>query len=311
MIYWLCPKPGAPSGGVLVIHHFAHILDTHGIPSRVIQAEPFEVWWDAEPVPEYIYKERDTFIHDALRDNACVTVIPETLWHAETEKAPWCNPVMMCQNWMWLDKRLPLKGAKVVVCSRHLSNYLQREYEGADVIGIVRPFVNGAFTAVPRDAASKRQRVLIISRRNSIAGNLRDFLTKLDYEVDFVDQPLTQKEIATHLQGADYYAHLVSPEGWPQACLEAMRCGTVVVGTPGGSGVEFMFHKETAMVVQDGVYGHITEKDMVYQIASALNELRDTPELKESIRAKAIEWSKRYTEEATAKELLAVFGGMA
>lgn len=303
MVNWLCPKPEAPSGGVMFIHRFAYLLSQLGIESKVIQQKPFEVWWDATPVPKEIYAGRD--IQGALAgDN--MTIIPEPMWHNEFRQ--WPNPIMLCQNWIWLDKRLPLGDAKIIVCSRHLANYIQRNYNGGRVIGIIHPYVaDGVF--VREDEHRVANRVLIINRRNDLGVKLRAILEELKFEVVMSTGNVSQTTLASNLARSDYYAHLISPEGWPQICVEAMRSGAVVVGTTGGSGNEFMFHTETAMVAQDSVYGYnVTDDIMLNQIAEHLFKLREEMAKKESIRNKAYEWSARYNCELTLAELGKVFG---
>jgi hypothetical protein len=303
MINWLCPKPDGPSGGVTFIHHFAHILDCNGHRSQVIQQSPFDLWWDAEPVPGYIIAgsaNRD------IKEN--ITIIPEVWWH---EYSPyWPNPIMLCQNWLWLDKRVPLvPGTKIITVSRHLSNYLQREYENANVIGIVHPYVPKVFRV---DLEQKRNTnlVYIQNRRTDLVSEAVRLLNKFNFDT-FIGSDTTQVALSKCFNQAEYFLHLVTPEGWPQICAEAMSCGSVVVGTTGGSGNEFMFHKETAMVLQDPVYGfQVTNKDMLYQALSHLNFLRDNPKIKGEIESKAEKWVAQYNVDHTTEELLKVFGAL-
>lgn len=299
MINWLCPKPSAPSGGVLFVHRLAELLDRNIVGmSRVTQVpESFDVWWGASPIDKKIYSNR--MMNESYPTD--ITIIPEGMWH--NEKGNWPNPIMFCQNWLWLDKRIPLKGVKIITVSRHLSNYLQREYQGANVVGIIHPYVGKVFDYNPSIPKTKN-RVIVVSRRNNLGEMIRPMLSQAGYDIDFIDKPISQAEIAEHFSKAEYYVHLVSPEGWPQICLEAMRAGTLVVGTTGGSGNEFMFHEQTAMVAQDSVYGQVSDQEMLNRIVVLLGRLRDNEQLKAEMRSKAAEWSHRYTEEATTKELL-------
>ncbi len=127
------------------------------------------------------------------------------------------------------------------------------------------------------------------------------------FTVDYVTEPLSQRELAAHFADCEFYVHLVRPEGLPMIALEAMLSGTIVVGTTGGGGNEFMFDGQTAMVVSDPEAGHYSEEEFLVGILGKLRELRDHPELRSRIWNRAHEWSKRYNAQVTIDQLKKVF----
>ena len=95
-VFFICPKPADPSGGVWFLGRLAGML-----PDAVVaQEEPFEVFWDAHP--EKQGKAADIMqIAPPLPSET--VVIPEARW-ASYQNAPW-RKILFLQNWMWLDKR--------------------------------------------------------------------------------------------------------------------------------------------------------------------------------------------------------------
>jgi hypothetical protein len=69
-----------------------------------------------------------------------------------------------------------------------------------------------------------------------------------------------------------------------------------------------MFHRETAMVAQDSVYGYnITDSETIYQIVSYLNDLSRDDQLRLKLMKNAMEWTRQYNPDRTTAELVRVF----
>ena len=298
-IYWVCPKPRAPSGGVWFIHHLAQMLNLAGMESYVVQTEPFHVWWDANPVDPKIIRG----VQDPLESDGIV-VVPDILWPPAT-KYPGKLMVFL-QNYVWLrDSHTPLEN--VLVCSRFLANWLERERD-LKPVGKLTPYLSDGVWE--NEGGHSDRRVLVIARRNDFHSELAVRLAEDGLEVVYVREAVSQVELARLLARCGFYVHLNSPEGFPMACLEAMRAGTTVVGTTGGGGNEFMFHRETAMVVQDpGVVGDGDRRRFIDEIIDSVKTLRSSPSLTSRIRSQALEWSLRYTPGNTLRELEDVFIG--
>lgn len=303
MIFFLCPKPQTPSGGCWFIHRLAFLLNMADRPAKVIQTEPFQIWWDSHPTdPRMIGKLSD------LRPTEYDTVvIPEVLWGEKTPVNALNGPhriVVFVQNRIWLgDSRNYDNGVvEVLVCSRYLKNYMERVHR-AKVIGIVRPYLDpDVWHPTPKIA----NRTLIVARRNPYHEKVKAMLEADGFPVEYVTDPITQMELARRLSTCEFYVHLTHPEGFPMACLEAMRMGTIVVGTTGGGGNEFLFDRETAMVSADPEAGHCSTDDFLGEVMRHLNTLRGDANLRSKMWLQAHNWSLRYTAEATTKELLEV-----
>ena len=80
--------------------------------------------------------------------------------------------------------------------------------------------------------------------------------------------------------------------------------GTIVVGTTGGGGNEFLWTGETGMVVADPEAGRYSPDDFLNGIMDAMRTLRGDAGMRSKIWQQAAAWAKRYTPEATTAELL-------
>lgn len=299
MINWLCPKPDSPSGGVFFIHKIVQVLNEIGIEAKVVQLTPFEVWWSAHSIPlDYI-----TTVDNAPRD-VDVLVIPECL-HGYKDTFGAKRVMTFVQNTMWMDKSLNWDGVELLVCSAYLRNNMERNYPQAKVVGKLTPYLEeGVWQPTPKTA----NKVLVSARRNNYFLEVSNLLIDNGYEVVLLDGSKTQRELAEILSSCEYYVHLVHPEGFPMACLEAMRMGTLVVGTTGRGGIEFMHNRQTAVVVPDPIAGRYEKKEFAPRILEAINYLRNDANERDKIWRRAYDWSLRYDKNALIKELKAVFG---
>ncbi len=293
MIYFMCPRPAAPSGGVWFLHRLAQLLQAAGQPARVVPLGDFSVWWDAHLSYENLSEPNPQLLPgDTL-------VVPEVLWPQAARQG--VRTVLFVQNYIWLDKAAYFSNpAEVVVCSQFLANYMGRIF-GRKVTGVITPFLDDDVWAAGEKLPG---RVVILARRNPHHADLREKLTGLGFDVDYITEPLDQRTLAAHLARAEYYAHLTYPEGFPIAVLEAYRSRAAVVGTTGGGGNEFMFDRQTARVVQDPENGRYwSDDEFVARLCDQFILLRAD----ESGRAAQVEhayaWSLRYTAAATLETL--------
>lgn len=301
MIYVLAPKPDSPSGGCWFLHRIVKLLNDAGMEARVLQKEPHEIWWDAHPIPASMIGR----IGESLKVGSTV-IVPEVMW----PPPPAFNDmrqIVFVQNRIWLPQGLDFakSNAEILVVSRYLANHMKRVHK-ANVIGLVRPYLDDD---VWHPTPKKANRVMVVARRNPYHERMKDMLSAAGFDVMYITGQLKQTEIAEVLAGCEFYVHLTHPEGWPMACLEAMRMGTIVVGTTGGGGLEFLFHRETAMVVADPEAGHYSTDDFLNGIMEQMNILRADAGMRSKIWQQASSWSQRYTAENTTKELLEIFSG--
>ena len=297
-VSFLCPKPDSPSGGVFFIHKIVQTLNEIGIDAKVVQTTPFDCWWDANPISaDYI-----TTTENAPRD-VDVLVVPEVM-HGYKDTFGAKRVMTFVQNTMWMDKSLKWDGVELLVCSAYLRNHMERNYQQAKVVGKLTPFLEeGVWKPTPKTA----NKVMVSSRRNNYFKDVRKLLEEAGYEVLFLDGSLNQRELAFAMSSCEYYVHLVHPEGFPMAFLEAMRMGTLVVGTTGRGGIEFMHNKETAMVVPDPIAGHYDRSEFAPRIMESINYLRNDANERDRIWRRAYDWSLRYNKDSLIKELKEVF----
>lgn len=283
----------------MYIHRWAGLLHCAGVPSCVVQMEPFDVYWDANPEVYRGIVYTLAGVNPQLEDTL---IIPEVLWGARLPEALSIVQRRLClfQNPIWATPEYKNDSPETIVPSRFLYNHVTREH-GASVPGIVSPYLD---PHPWRPTAKQANRVLLLSRRNKHYKSLSDAIQAGGFPLTEVEHPVTQEELFRRLESAEYYVHSVYPEGFPMIALEAMRSGTIVVGTTGGGGNEFMFHQQTAMVVQDpraGCYGD--PAIFVDGIVDALNTLRSDPDLRSRLWTNAHSWSLQYTAERTTKQL--------
>jgi len=299
VIYFHVPKPDTPSGGVWFLYKLVDLLNQAGLPALAWQkTNDYLAWWDANPIPRrYLTTEIRLGQGDVL-------VVPEVLWpHIHRDGV---RSLCFVQNYVWLDRLEFLRDpGEVLVCSRFLANHMQRVFD-VKALRKVTPFLE---LSPWRVGIKQKNWVLVMARRNPYHQMLKVALEAEGFGVVYVTEPQTQAQLADLLAECDYYAHLTHPEGFPMACLEAMRSGAVVVGTTGGGGNEFMFHRETAWVVQDPDNGgHGSPSRFVAEVVDGLKLLRGDETARERIRQQAYDWSLCYTAEATTLELREVFG---
>lgn len=308
-IYWLCPKPATASGGVAFIHRLARLCVQQGRPAQVWQTEPFEVWWDAEgPFPD---------VQGLVRSQSevgDVVVAPEVLLPALDVtglRADGVRVIVFIQNHQWASKnRVDYHNVEIVTCSRYLDNWCRRVLE-IKPVGMLSPYASAPWRTSPKT----KDKTLVMARRNpELAGMMRAKLEASDFPICFLEADVTQEELAGILDSCEFYVHLTHPEGIPWAVAEAMQSGTITAGTTGGGGNEFMFHRETAMVVQDpqnGQYGDGLDGgqgEFTDRILAELLALRADDALRSRMWQNARNWVLgRYTRERTENQLKALF----
>jgi len=305
-IHWMCPRPDAPSGGVWFIHRLARLTQSLGYVTQLVK-ENFTVWWDAHPVDNVDELEQ------AIVDDGDTIIVPECWWHKVSElnmvkggAGTVVRMVMFLQNHIWLDKEyFRSNPGPVIVCSQYLANWVEREY-GIKPLGIVNPYLDDDVWSVQPKV---RRRVLLFSRRADpkLIDYLFDALPEAGFRPYVVADAKSQHEMATYFDEAEYYLHLVEPEGFPMICLEAMRSGTLVIGTTGGGGNEFMFDGQTALTVAGPVMGKYEGayqwQEFGAKLVERLKQLDTEAEMRSRMWQLARNWSLRYTEAETRVQL--------
>ena len=302
MIHWLCPKPASPSGGVWFLHRLCRLANELGYLSKVVRSEPFEVWWDPEPMPPEQISRGVPLI-----GQGDTIVCPEVIWPPSSISALGVRNICFVQNYIWLAQNLKfLEKDQVITCSRFLDNHMKRVY-GVKPVGLLTPWLDDYWQPTPKIA----NLTLVSTRHNHYTDKLIPALEAAKFPVLLLDHAVTQKELyADYLSKAEFYVHLVHPEGWPMACVEAMLSGVIVCGTTGGGGNEFMFHGETARVVQDpenGQYGSADE--FVRRILEQMEILRSDAVMRSRIWQQARNFIlSRYSKQRTSEQLKAILG---
>jgi len=309
-VYWYCPKPDAPSGGVWFIHRLAQMLSNAGIASRVCRwHENFDVWWDAHPIDEMriplvVWPEKNG---QPGREGDTV-VIPEVMWDIVPPQ-PGLRRILFLQNYIWLGQevrdRIRAEKPEILVPSRYLFNWCTREL-GVRPLPIIPPFLDDD---VWRPTPKTANLVVLYARRNpTMAEELREAIQVAGFPVELIFGEYSQRDLTSWLDRAEFYVHHVEPEGFPMAALEAMRSGVIPVGTTGGGGNEFMFNDETALVCAGPMIGRYSDPQIfVDKVVGLLQRLRADSDLRSRLWTQGYNWSLRYNAAATIEQLLKVF----
>jgi glycosyltransferase involved in cell wall biosynthesis len=215
-----------------------------------------------------------------------------------------CRRVMFVQNTPNFRRRLrpedrglsyhDLGYDHIITCSDFVSARLHDEM-GVPAFTITNGVDQEVFFSDP--ALRIKNRVLCLPRKHAsdIEHIIRCVVDQFA-EVEFVKvDGLTQEEIAVEYRKSDVFLATGYPEGFGLPSLEALLSGAVVVGFDGGGGNEFLRHRKTALVAQDG--------DCEAAAACLLEVLRSEA-LKESLRTAGMEIAKCYSLDAMREKLL-------
>lgn len=280
----------------------AELLKKSGHDAIIQMIDEFDPYWFAYPPDPELFTTGPL-----VAGSDDIVVIPETLWPQAPQvyMLPGARRVMFLQNYIWLNQATYLQDpGDTIVCSRFLWNYARRELK-ANVIGKFTPFLEERVWEAKGKVVNT---VLVMGRRNDYHQDLVARLSSMGFVIDYVTEPITQRQLAEKLAVCEYYVHLVHPEGFPMICLEAMRSKAIVVGTTGGGGNEFMHHRETAWCVQDPEFGRYDGKEeFIGRICEALEGIRMDHDTYFRLIENAYEWSLRYNAEAGIDELEEIF----
>lgn len=290
-----------PVGGVKI--HYMHVLQLleGGYDAKMLQLGKFSgnfFGYDVESVTP-----RD--IGRRLRPQDVVV---------STEFCPYdalqfegCTRVMFVQNWINIRRQLRPEDKQksyldlgydhIISCGDYNSQQVG-EHMGAPATTITNGIDQSIF--YPDPEIREKNRIICLPRKNPADLEKIIALVKPQFpDANFVKvDGVTQDQIAVEYRKADIFLATGYPEGLPLPPLEAMNSGAVVVGFSGQGGREYMHHRRTAMLHEDG--------DCEGTAESLLEVLRDE-NLKESLRAAALETGLTYSLAGMKKKLLAFF----
>lgn len=229
-----------------------------------------------------------------------------------TEFAPYqaflFNPstkILFLQNLVglrrWLEPEdkdksyLDIGYSEVMTCSHYCSDYVQ-----TDMSIPVSTVTNGIDLElfIPKPEVRTKHRILAMSRKNpQDLAIIKNEMKEKGFDIHVVDG-LSQAELIKEYQAADIFISTGYPEGFSLPPIEAMACGAAVVGFTGGAGGEFMIHKETALVADDGDTASVIEY---------LTTLISDSELKEKLRHQGTAKAREYGLERMQRDLVAFY----
>ncbi|WP_289281973.1 MULTISPECIES: glycosyltransferase family 4 protein [unclassified Methylophaga] len=288
-----------PVGGVKVIYQHCLMLNKAGYRAYPVLMGKYHGNFFGFDVPTLSYQE-------ALEKMGMDDIVVATefapyqafLFPAQT-KVLFLQNLVGLRRWLKVDdKEKSYKDIgydEVMTCSQFCSDYVEKD------MGIaVNTVTNGIDLTVflPQAESRIERRILAMSRKNPHdLAIIQKAMREYGIDINVVDG-LTQDELIKEYQAADIFIATGYPEGFSLPPIEAMACGAVVVGFTGGAGREFMIHRETALVAEDG------DTDTV--IEHLLTLINDSP-LKERIRTEGLKKASEYGLDDLQTNLIAFY----
>lgn len=156
----------------------------------------------------------------------------------------------------------------------------------------------GADTAIRSLASTERDDVeLLIAGKGRQRSSLEELVRKLNVErqVEFLGY-IPEDELPKLYSASDVLVFPPTYEGFGLVFLEAMACGTPVIGTSVGGVPD---------IVENGETGYIVNESL--EIADCIERLADSPELLASISSAAAETAEAMDWAHVAKQVEAVY----
>ena len=287
-----------PSGGVKIIYQHCEMLRLNGIEATPIHLGDFIVDWFPHNVDSLTRKAALATI-DVDDILICPEIIP-----AAADEFPSRQKIAFVQNWFLADigtgpdRRYEDFGyTGLLACSNYIKNYMASRSELPCTV-----VTNGIDLALfkPSGQPAIPRRILYQNRRN--VADARAAITTLPSSLrascEFIElgNNLSQTEMISSFQQADIYLAIGYPEGFALPPLEAMACGSVVIGFTGGGGLEHMIDGQSALVAPDGDSAALSD---------CLSRVLQEPELKESLRAQGLAKSAEFPLLRMEREVLA------
>ena len=107
-----------------------------------------------------------------------------------------------------------------------------------------------------------------------------------------------RRDVPQLLQAADIFVLASRYEAMPLSILEALAAGLPCVVTDTG---------ENALLIEDGVHGHVVPINQPETLAAALRQLLQAPEQRHAMARAARDKAAQYSDEQTARRITAVY----
>lgn len=301
------PMAGPPSAGGQHVN-VAHVraLAEAGFDAKLLyipsgaQAQEFEV--DAPLVR----------ISDGMRfSDQDIVVLPEP-WRGPIEafgRTP-AQKLIHCQNPFYLFHGFDDIGAiaaqgyrQMLTCSEYTSKMV-RQYGYAGDIFTVRPAISPEFSPGTQEAALQ---IAYMPRKRAVETVFLQGLFKSLYP-QFASIPwvkidgMSRAQCADLLRGSAVFASFSWFEGLGLPPLEAMACGSIVVGLHGFGGLDYATPENGYWSDEGDYFGFAS------QLASVLADIQGGTH--EVVRQAGFETAARYSEDAFRRALLAAWGAI-
>jgi hypothetical protein len=303
-VLFFCHDNPKPAGGIRTLYRHVNLLNQHGIEAYIVHfSANLSLDWFSHKVP---------VLHAGPNLSIAESdwiVIPEDFRAAiEFCSTVNCNKAVFCQNHFYIFKGLSDRrnwadfGIKhIMASSNEIQHYIQ------DVFGLPSTFFPYAINHkvfYPDD--SKRQlRIAYMPRKGEwnlevIKGILWHKYPELRKIPWVAIHGMTEMQVANTLRRCSVFLSTGFMEGFGLPPIEAMACGSMVLGFRAGGGKDF---------ATEGNGFWIPDEDPItfaHTLARVLKEIKDNPDSKKwsNIRSAAYTTSKRYTDDKTEEAVL-------
>jgi len=258
-IYFLCDECRKPIGGIKKIYNQVDILNKSGFNAFVLyRKKSFRCdWFDNDTKIEYW----DNIKFDKQKD---YLVLPEMYGKRINSIMDDVNKIIYNQNCYFtfynypIDKKnkYPYKNKNikaVITISSHCYKYLKYVFPKSIIFRIHHGIDNSIF----KYSNSKKLQITFYNKKNRLDNDIAQIFNILNVRkvlknVNFVEiKNISEKQIAKIMKDSFLFLSLNFRDGFGLTPVEAMACGCVVVGYPGGGGEEY-FKKGINYKINDG-----------------------------------------------------------
>jgi len=308
VVYFYASSGNQPSGGVKVLYEHVEILRKHGIDAFIVhRKKKFRATWFENNVPVINKKDLNKL---KLKPNDIV-VIPEVKGPKLYKIAKGVRKVIFNQGAFYTFKRYSLKQDELdsaflhpevlatLAVSQNSYNYLRYTFPKLSLFRV--------FNAVDSDlyhySETKKKQIAFMTRRNpeqvsQVINILKQRHALADYKLIEINNA-TPIEVAAIMRESLVYLCFGMQEGFQLPAAEAMACGCITIGFPGGGADEFM-KNNFAFAINNG-----DVIQMAKTVEATLQQYDKFPEKFDEIRLNAATYiSKNYSKRIQERSVM-------
>lgn len=317
-IYYFCPDFPQPSGGTKTLYRHVWRLNQLGFQAAIVhQKSGFQLTWHDYLAPVLWLEEKPPFRPDDI------LIFPEVMIDTIRQTSHFQGTrVVFALSWLpqysrlkpgerWQDHGIEHVITKSPTIQRHLA--WSMEIESTLIPDFINPDLYFQPSSRDEDEQetnnTKKNIICYTTRKDQSGAWLQGILTrKGSPNTDFSWMPLREMNeptYAANLRKASIYLATTLQEGMHVSILEAMACGTLVVGYSGIGGEDYMVGEgaqQNCILVENG---NLLSLGMALE--QVLIDITSEPKVYESIVRQGRQTAKQYQDPQREEEALSGF----